>query len=527
MKHTLLLIPLLLSAVSLCAAESVPVMQLDSIITEVEDINLRNTKQEFAVDATGQVEVQRSYYWNKTSRKWVPNYKYEQTRNEQGRMIAYIYYAWQNDVGDWMAFSKSRYSYDSKGRMICETTDSWDDQTQCWENGSIYERAYDERGQTLLSTDTYWDRISKQWVGSSKYEYTYNENYQQTAFTSYTWNKTTNDWVGQRRQVTVYSTLGSTEEYIDQTWDVLRGQWTNSSKTVYNYDDSVYYFSVTRYSWNSDANLWEPTTRNENGNFQEDFCSISRECTWNPDRAAWELSSMDSTLYSQDGHTSARFSFEFIDGGLHMDGTKTVVEYNEEGKNIRQLTYRWNETDTTWAYESDQRYEYDAFGNQTSTMSYTWGTATNDWIGVRKRATTYDATHTIDALKAFRYDVNYSSGRQLPTSVKEYYWFEEYSMWYPFPYRATQYYYSAYSPLDAAFSDKKLEVYLNPVTDLMTVNDEALLEGGDTVLPLVSVHDIRGSLLLSTTLRVIDFSRYPDGMYFVSVNGRSCRVIKR
>lgn len=527
MKHTLLLIPLLLSAVSLCAAESVPLMQLDSIITEVDDPNLLNTKQEFAVDATGQVEVRSSYFWNKTSRKWVPSYKYEETSNEQGQLITYIYYAWQNDVADWMAFSKTRSFYDSKGRSIRETSDSWDDETKCWENGSIDERTYDERGQTLLSTYTYWDRIIKQWVGSSKYEYTYNENFQQTALTSYTWNRTTNDWVGQRRQETVYSTLGSTMGFIDQTWDVLREQWTNNIKTVYTLDDSVYYFIVTRYSWNSAANGWEPTTRTENANVQEDTCSISRECTWNPERAAWELSAMDSTSYSQNGRVSARFSFEFVDDSVRMDGEKTVSEYNEEGKNTRRLTYRWNGTDSTWAYESDQRYAYDAFGNATSTMSFTWSTAKNNWIGTQKRVTTYDGTHQVDALKAFRYDVNYSSGGQLPTSVKEYHWYEEYDMWYPFPDRTTQYYYSAFSPLDAAFSDKKLVVYLNPATDMMTVNDEAILEGGAAALPPVMVHDIRGSLLLTTTQRVIDVSRYPDGLYVVSVNGRSCRVMKR
>ena len=139
----------------------------------------------------------------------------------------------------------------------------------------------------------------------------------------------------------------------------------------------------------------------------------------------------------------------------------------------------------------------------------------------------YDGNHTVDTLKAFKYEVNYSSGRQLPTSIKEYHWYDEYNMWYPFPDKTTQYFYSAYSPLDAAFSDKKLEVYLNPATDIMTVNDEALLEGSAAALPSVTVHDMKGRLLLSTTSRVIDVSRYPDGLYVVTVNGRSCRVMKR
>jgi hypothetical protein len=301
----------------------------------------------------------------------------------------------------------------------------------------------------------------------------------------------------------------------------------NNSKTVYTFDDPVYYYILTRYSWNVDANRWEPTTRNENGQFQEDSCSISRECTWNPDQAAWELSSKDSTSYSQDGNVNARFSFEYSDGNVHMDGTKTVSEYNEAGKNTRRLTLRWNGTDSTWTNESEQRYTYDAFGNTTSTMIFTWSTTKNAWMGTQKRVTTYDNEHRVDALKAFRYDVNYSSGGQLPTSVKEFHWFDEYNMWYPFPDRTTRYFYSAFSPLDAAFSDNKLEVYLNPASDIMTINDEALLEGGAGALPPVRVHDVRGSLVLTTTLRVIDFSRYPDGMYVVSINGRSCRVMKR
>lgn len=527
MKHTKLLILLLLGAVRLSAAEPVPLMQLDSIITEVEEPTQYKSKQEFAVDATGQVEVRSAYQWNPTSRKWVGSYKYEQTNNEQGREIAYINYSWRTDVNNWVATWKSRSTYNSEGRRIRETSDRWDRQAMRWEKSYTYEQAYNDRGQTTLYAVTAWDNKNNQWVGQYKYVYTYNENYKETAYAYYTWNNSTADWTGQNQQITQYTRQGRVSETIDQFWDATREQWTNYSKTAYTYDDPVYYWIATRYSWNPGANQWEPTTRNENGNVQDDSCTISRVSTWNPDQSAWELSSKDSTSYSQDGRMNTSFTFNYVDGSVSVDGEKREVVYDEAGNNTRRTTWHWNSTDSTWTYEGDQRYEYDAFGNMTSTMSYTWSTAKNTWIGVKKQVATYDANHLVDALKAFNYDVNDSYGGQLPTSIKEYHWYEQYNMWYFFPDKTTQYFYSAFSPLDALFSDKKLEVYLNPVTDIMTINDEALLKGGAGALPPVRLYDVRGGLLLTTSLRVIDLSRFPDGMFVVTVNGRSCRVMKR
>jgi len=385
---------------------------------------------------------------------------------------------------------------------------------------------YNENGRQTQQVLFTWNEQTADWAFFIKTELAYNKNNQLTSDCRYFWSSSSNQWASFYEGTTRYDEQGREIESTTINQNMFSGQWQSKMVSTTTYNDTLSSTTTTGYSWDKSTSQWKPITKTEKQFDTKGLPTAISYYYWDNEQNPY-LQKQEYYTYNQRGYITS-YVF-YIDNNFDgfLEGVKTENEYNENNRKIRSLESYQNSFEGNWYLQNETQFAYDAYGNTISEMSYDLSWADYEKVGRKKKLITYDYTHQVNELCAYSNEVETSYGGQLPTSCTEYAWDLENNDWQTVPVNTTQYHYSPYTATAPPEINNKLEVFLDPVGNLLYVDDKEVSLLGTSREKPVRVYNVSGLLHISSGARIINVSELPKGLYLVNVNGQTRRVMKR
>jgi hypothetical protein len=243
---------------------------------------------------------------------WVPELKFNDIYNDDGKLIETVIHTWDSDAIQFEEFGQVVYIYNAAGGLI----------------------------ERILS-----DRIDGDWIPVNRTEHTLNGQNQPILSIDYSWDEGLNDWVPITSEVFTYNPAGLQAEWVVSTW--VDGEFLQDGRVTWEYDGMDRLTAQTIYSWNEPGESWGADTKeiwayDDAGNVDEtvfffwnlwleEFVPFSKnERVYNADVLVEEI--MKPEWYGED-FTQMLLGltyFEFIDGAwMEMDAS--VYYYSPVG----------------------------------------------------------------------------------------------------------------------------------------------------------------------------------------------------
>lgn len=252
--------------------------RLDSIIEEELDSITKqirlSAKTEFKYNAAGNVTQEIYYSWDKSSGKWIGDWKSENLWNAQGKQYQTIDSEWDVDAKKWVNIYKAETSYNTNGQVTTELSSDWDLTSEKWQNNWKTEYSYNGDGNKTQQISSMFDDEMNQWEVSTKYEYSYNSAGKVNQETRY-YSDGGSEYLMFSKSDHTYNADGSLKQIVTYTSDFMGG-WKLSSRSEFVYDSSGNLTRETSYASNQQSSELVATWRNEyvydsNGNMYQEF----------------------------------------------------------------------------------------------------------------------------------------------------------------------------------------------------------------------------------------------------------------
>jgi hypothetical protein len=486
-----------------------------------------NFKVEQNHDIYGNLSMEAYYYWS--SGAWVGNYKYEYAYDANGKQTMEAYYYWSS--GKWKGNYKYERVYDVNGNQIMYASYNWNDSV--WVGNYKYEGAYDANGYETL--DAYYTWGDSVWVGYYKYEYGYDANGVQTMIAYYDdWSN--GKWIGNYRNEWANDANGNLlfSQYQDG-WD---STWKYGYKYVNAYDINENQI-LSEYSvWDTISKTWVKVNRQERAfkdtyiYFTTDFPLYNRYYEW--DSTAWELQKSTEWIYNTVGDIIEVVYSELFNDSLKVktrmltttDTThlRASLVFDEQweimfSQHLRTDYYKYDSVQTIIKHDSMLYYwsSINVWSPPTYTIS---GKVTVDGNPLKGVQITYATSKSVTTNSSGEYTVSVDSGSTValvpskagyvftPTSIT---CSNVSSNLYNKDFQATD-----VGIADVDNTNTELVVYPNPTKGIVYISSECDIK----------LYDIQGKKLQEIRGNQIDISSYPQGMYFLKVDGKTLKVVK-
>jgi hypothetical protein len=281
---------------------------------------------------------------------------------------------WNTITSKWLFVMKEELLYDENGNRIFYSSFWWDERTSQWgNNGAKTLYTYDSNGNVtesvfFLSCDlrdncvlanviTTYDSLGNISGGDRyKYDYQFNSNRKITLRIGYHWNNTTNQWIAFSKDEYTYDTKGNTIAFIQYEWKGTVGKWLAISKCETTYDSYGNNTSKSSYKWNADTNQLNHYDDNMN------------EYTYN---ANGNIILLYSYIHYNDPLLSYSYSYN----------DKYEFTYDASGNQTQALRYTWDANTNKLIFTGKTEKSYDANGNITSSANYAWDEFKSKWVG--------------------------------------------------------------------------------------------------------------------------------------------------
>ena len=338
-----------------------------------------------------------------------------------------------------------------------------------------------------------------------------------------------------RKYETTYNSNGNPTEEVVYSWNSTA--WVGRVKYENTYDNNENLTEEVGYSWNGTA--WEENQKHENTYDSNENLTLNIFYSWNG--TAWEENRKYEYTYDSDGNLTLRI-FYLRNTTVLEKYWKYEATYDSNGNLMSRINYFWYRT--AWVEIGKYEYTYDSNGNQTLYIEYSWnGTA---WVESQKYANIYDSNgnqtmciHYASGTWAERrkdeyvYDLSYTLNDIIfPEWLRENYFCwgnnklteAKYYGWTGYGWQETgtqKYYYSdvmlsgiSNTPAEQSAA---IRAYPNPTSGMVYTETERNIK----------VYNPQGSLLQETSGFQIDLSAYPQGLYFLHVEGQTVKIIKK
>ncbi len=458
-----------------------------------------DNKYEYAYDANGKQTMEANYSWS--SGKWKGNYKHESDYHANGKRIMYISYNWNDSV--WVENYKLEYDYDANGYKTLEAYYNWNDSV--WVGIDKYEYAYDANGNPTM--DAYYnDWSSGKWIGSYRNEWAKDANGNLLLDQKqYGWDST---WKYGYKYVYAYDINENQTLSEYSVWDTISRTWVKVNKREWAYKDTYIYFTT-------------------------DFPLYDRYYEW--DSTAWELQFSTEWIYNAVGDI-----IEVVYSELSNDSLKVITRgvTTTDITHLRaSLVFEENPRDIMFSQHlRKDYYTYDPVGTIIlhDSMLYYWssinvwslptytisGTVTVDGDPLKGVQITYATNKSVTTNSYGEYTVSVDSGSTVVlVPSKAGYTFTPASI--TCPNVSSNLSNKDFQATDVGITDvdntnTELVVYPNPTKGIVYVSSECDIK----------LYDIQGKKLREIRGNQIDISSYPQGMYFLKVEGKTLKIVK-
>ncbi|GEM_PF-2385914 len=511
-------------------------------------------KFEWAYDANGNHTMEVDYNWNDSV--WVENKKSEYDYDANGYQTLYAYYTWGDSV--WVGYSKSEYGYDANGNQTMYAEYFWNsgkwegnyrdewvydangkllfgqfqyDWDSTWKYGDKYVYAYDINGNQIQSEYSVWDTISRIWVEVNKQEWVYKDTY--IYFTNdfplynryYEWDGTA--WELQFSTEWIYNTVGDIIEVVyselfndslkvktrmvtttdtthlraslvfnEKPWDIMFSQHLRTDYYVYDSVETIISHDSVLYYWSS-INVWSPPTYTISGTVTLDGNPL-KDVKITYAKNKWE------TTNSLGEYTVS------VDSGSTVVLTPSKTGYTFTPASITCPNVSSNLSNKDFQAT-------DVGTSPTYTIS---GKVTVNGDPLTGVQITYAPSKSVTTNSLGEYTVSVDSGSTVVLKPsKAGYTFTPASITCPDvsgnlsnkDFQATK-----VGITDVDNTNTKLVVYPNPTKGIVYISSECDIK----------LYDIQGKKLQEIRGNQIDISSYPQGMYFLKVEGKTLKIVK-
>ncbi len=443
-------------------------------------------KYEYAFDENENLTLKILSMWNYRDARF-DFMKEEKIYDVNGNVTQFIEYFWDFDTDQYLATWKQEHKYDANGNEELLITYQQDRDTKELIEESKVQTAYNANGKPKLLFRYRWDKETEQWVESVKTEYTYGTN--ESVHTGYLWNKRSKQWEFNYKSEYFFDTNGNKTQYISYNWDNDLQQWEASRKEEYAYDANGNEKIFITYLWRERQQQWESRTKKEH-------------------------------IYNTNGYLTTIINSKWdIDKEEYINYAKLEHTKNAEGLSTAIRRYRWHKDTEQWVEAAERRENvYDENGNQVKELTYTWNEDKKEWINNETREQVYDSKAPFSALITPDYlyeetETGNIFNHKLDSTL--YYKKNEASDDLQLTSKSI-YYYSGGKKITSVnqLQPSTVKLFPNPVSENLTINHSS---GKRAILELFS---LEGQKLMSQTVEsneIINLEDITPGTYIYSI----------
>jgi hypothetical protein len=175
-------------------------------------------------------------------------------------------------------------------------------------------------------------------------------------------------------------------------------RWVNADKEEYSYDINGKLSVMTGYIWNAASSQWEISNKNEL-TYSNNLISSLLISEWKNNQ--WINSYKIEYTYNANGNYTSQIGYTWNATTSQWENS-LKFEYEYDVLNRLILNVDWNWSNGNWSNTSKTTYSYDTNGNLILSYDYRWDSTTTTWILANRSEYTYDANKrllsTIDAM---------------------------------------------------------------------------------------------------------------------------------
>lgn len=204
-----------------------------------------------------------------------------------------------------------------------------------------------------------------------------------------------------------------------QEWNAPISTWTDAERYDYTYDERGYLSGSIYSQKQSGSTAWTPEDKQEYDHNEAGLLTGNRVYTWDGD--SWFMTTDCKATYNDAGQELTNIARTYDTTSQKWFKTKTEKTYNEQGLITSYAYFSLIEDDKAFVPYFKTIYDYDARGNMTMRMSYSYDESAGQYVeGSFKETWTYDADGRL-ANYTYQYK---SDGTELKDFVKHDYTYD-------------------------------------------------------------------------------------------------------
>ncbi|GAB7257364.1 T9SS type A sorting domain-containing protein [Polaribacter sp. OB-PA-B3] len=355
----------------------------------------------------------------------------------------------------------------AQNKLTSSLSESYDG--TAWTNSSKSTFMYDSNNNLTLETGYYWNSTLQDWEKSFEDSYSYNANNKVTNYSYVSYSNGTTQISYQYRTKYTYNNDGNVIQILDEEYE--NNSWVNDYKIDLTYSNGKVTGGLS-YEWN--GSIWV---------FDED----SSETTIN---------------YNSDGTISA-FINKAWNGSAWVDDSRTLYTYDANKRVVLEDSQTWN--GSVWVSDYKLENTFDANGNivvekESYLENGVFVVAANETITFDLNEQMSAYAHPFKDKSGLDFLVN-SNGivNKIVSRISS-----------DNNFRTTYLYNGATASVkDVLLTDFK--TYPNPVKDFLTIDNS------NFVIKSLSLYNVLGKKVLSTTQNQLDFKNLNKGVYVLKI----------
>lgn len=434
-------------------------------------------------------------YWNSYDEVWESS-KYHYDYDVSGQMTFYFTTYTDNSSGDVLGEDRYEYSYNADGSIAELHELNWDEDAGDWETSRKRVYSYDEGGNQIGYANYNWDSSGEQWTRVDSTFNTYNGEGLLTEYNGFLWQS--DQWIIRYFSQYNYEQHGWLSEHYMRMWYEADQTWKNNIKFVYTWNEQGEMLTKIRYDQEVYEGPWLEYYKLEHFYNDENLLTTTNSAHW--ETGQWAIYRTDTMSYNADGLLAEDRGYTLVDSSMQPD----------------------------FRYE----YSYDASGNLTEYINYTWDENTSNLVFWGKNLYSHDLSFSITDLLLPGVDSDWYSKlflgniTSMPLGLHIYHWIDD--SWQD--YQKTAYFYSEMNVVGLGERELAMvRLYPNPVGDQLHI---ALPEGSSGAT--LALYEITGRQVFRCQMEegaILSMANLPAGIYLysLSVDGmiQSGKLVKR
>lgn len=208
--------------------------------------------------------------------------------------------------------------------------------------------------------------------GKDKTEYAWTASGNQLSETSFQWDDVTKAWAPSSRMSWTYDANGNEISKLYEHYDT---KWVNDQQFTGEYDEDGNMTVMIQKQWNTSTEAWDNVKRDKYTYNGDGNVVLYLNGGWDTDK--WV--DYEKTAYDyKDGLLSVEMnSYLDLGTGDYVTSWKRTYAYNANNKLKEVIEESW--VSSSWLPYTKETFAYDADGNMTENVKYSYNTSIYDW----------------------------------------------------------------------------------------------------------------------------------------------------